>query len=238
MTSPAKAARIEELMQKAQSSLKATKWFEAERLAQRALEMAHSAGDFGRMRKIVLPLQEARRQRMQLAATLKGVRVKQLSEPLEEDHKVAPGLHMLQPPLVGADARRVRLSALQREVPALILCREPTTQLGLIPIVAIGLLTVRARIDPPDKLNAPSKEWFLWALEQVGDAAIGMIDTGMDAVRQVDTAMCLLDAIPEHEQLHTTLGSLCEQAEMEMRDSAPKDDGLGTSTPARQGSKG
>ena len=238
MTSPAKASRIDELTHKAQASLKATKWFEAERLAQRALEMAHEVGDFGRMRKIILPLQEARRQRMQQVSSTRGLKVKILSEPLEEDHKVGPGLYMLQPPLVGADARRVRLSALQREVAALVICREPSTQLGLVPIVAIGLVTVRARIDGPAKSAGPDKGWFLWALEQVGDAAIGMIDTGMDAVRQVDTAMCLLDAIPEHEALHSTLSSLCEQAEIEMRDSAPSGGDEISSPKARQGSKG
>ncbi len=237
MTSPAKAARIDELLQKAQAALKATKWFECERLGQRALELAHNAGDFGRMRKSVLPLQESRRQRMQLATALRGTKVKVLTEPLEEDHKLPQGMFMLQPPLVGADARRVRLRALQREVPTLVLCREPPTQLGLCPIVAIGLLTVRARIDAPEKPAAPTKEWFLWALEQLGDAAIGMIDTGIDAVRQVDTCVCLLDAVPDHEQLHTTLMSLCEQAEVEMREHPPES--MPDAPPrARQGSKG
>lgn len=219
MTSPAKAARIDELMQKAQASLKSARWFEAERLAQRALELAHDAGDFSRMKRIVLPLQESRRQRMQLAADSRTV--KWIEEEVTEDHKVAPGLHMLQPPLVGADARRLRLSALKREVPALIVCREPSTRTGLVPIVAIGLMTVRARIDPPDNPKKPDKKWFLWALEQLGDAAIGMIDTGMDAVRQVDTAIDLLDSVPDHEGLHTTLIEICDRAEAEMREAPP-----------------
>ncbi len=239
MTSPAKAARIDELMQKAQSSLKATKWFEAERLAHRALEMAHDCGDFARMRKIILPLQEARRQRMQVASAPRGTKVNVLAEPIGEDHKFGPGLFLVQPPLVGADARRVRLSALQHEVPTLVLCREPSTQLGLTPIVSIGLITVRARIDPPEKPSAPDKEWFLWAIEQLGDAAIGMIDSGMDAVRQVDAAMCLLDAVPEHEGLHTTLIGLCAQAETEMRDSTANRGNDGAdATRSKQGSKG
>ncbi len=218
MTSPAKAARIDELMQKAQSALKSARWFEAERLAQRALELAHQVGDFGRMGRIILPLQESRRQRAQLAADVTGI--KWIEGEISEDHKVGPGMHMLQPPLVGADARRIRLTALRREVPTLILCREPSTRAGLVPIVAIGLMTVRARIEPPEKPLKPSKQWFLAAIEQLGDEAIGMIDTGMDAVRQVDFAVSLLDSVPEHEELHTTLMRLCAQAEVEMRDHA------------------
>lgn len=218
MTSPAKAARIDELMQKAEEALKAARWFEAERLAQRAIELAHQSGDFGRMARILLPLQESRRQRMQLAA--EGNSVKWIEGEVGEDHRISVGLHMLQPPLVGADARRIRLAAIRRETPALVLCREPTTQLGLVPIVAIGLVTVRARVEAPEKPAKPTKKWFLWALEELGDAALGMIDSGMDAVRQVDYAVALLDAVPEHEALHATLRQLCLRAEDEMRDVA------------------
>ncbi len=216
MTTPAKAARIDELMQKAEEALKAARWFESERLAVRAIELAHQVGEFGRMARTLLALQESRRQRMQLASA--GTTIKWIEGEIGEDHRVPAGMHMLQPPLVGSDARRIRLTALRRETPALILCREPTTQLGLIPIVAIGLVTVRARIDPPEKPAKPTKKWFLWALEELGDAAIGMIDTGMDAVRQVDYAVALLDAVPEHEALHTTLRQLCLRAEEEMRE--------------------
>jgi hypothetical protein len=237
MTSPAKAARIDELLQKGQAALKATKWFECERLAHRALELAHNAGDFARMRRAIPALQESRRQRMLMASSGRATKVKVLVEPMGEDHNLAPGLYLLQPPLVGSDARRARLRTLQREVPALLLCREPTTRLGLTPIVAIGLLTVRARIDPPEKPAAPSKEWFLFAMEELGKAAIGMIDTGMDAVRQVDTCICLLDAVPDHEELHATLATLCEQAEQEMRDH-PDENRAEEASDSRQGSKG
>ncbi|NBX37421.1 MAG: hypothetical protein EBR10_09410 [Planctomycetes bacterium] len=218
MLSPAKAARVDELMEKAQAALQAGQWFEAERVAQRALEVSHQASDFGRMRRILMPLLEARRQRMQAAAN--KAKVTWVRGELTEDHLVAAGLHMLEPPHVGADARRIRLTALRREVPALILCREPTTQLGLVPIVAIGLITVRARIGPPEHADKPSKQWFLRALELLGDAAVGMIDGGLDAVRQVDHAMSLIDSVPDHEGLHMTLIRLCEEAERETRDAS------------------
>jgi len=218
MLSPAKAARVDELMGRAQSALQAGHWFEAERVAQRALEVSHQASDFGRMRSILMPLLESRRQRMQVAAS--KARVAWVRGELTEDHLVANGLHMLEPPHVGADARRIRLTALRREVPVLILCREPTTQLGLVPIVAIGLITVRARIGPPEHPDKPSKQWFLRALELLGDAAVGMIDSGLDAVRQVDHAMSLIDSVPDHEGLHMTLMRLCEAAERESREAA------------------
>jgi hypothetical protein len=218
MLSPAKTARLDELMERAQSALKAGHWFEAERVAQRALEVSHQANDFGCMRRILLPLLESRRQRMQAAAT--KAKVSWIRGELTEDHLVTQGLHMLEPPHVGADARRIRLTALRREVPALVLCREPTTQLGLVPIVAIGLITVRARISPPENPDKPTKQWFLRAMECLGDAAVNMIDGGLDAVRQVDHAMSLLDSVPDHEGLHMTLMRLCDAAEHQTREAA------------------
>lgn len=205
-------------MERAQTALQAGHWFESERVAQRALEVSHQASDFGRMRRILMPLLESRRQRMQIAAN--KAKVSWIRGELTEDHLVTQGLHMLEPPHVGADARRIRLTALRREVPALVLCREPTTQLGLVPIVAIGLITVRARIGPPEHSDKPSKQWFLHALELLGDAAVGMIDGGLDAVRQVDHAMSLIDSVPDHEGLHMTLIRLCEAAERESRETA------------------
>lgn len=236
MTSPAKAARIDELMQKAEEALKAARWFEAERLAQRAFELGHQAGDFGRMARILLPLQESRRQRMQLAA--EATSLKWVEGEISEDHRVTAGMHMLQPPHVGADARRIRLAAIRRETPVLVLCREPTTRLGLIPIVAIGLVTVRARIEPSEKPAKPTRKWFLWALEELGNAAIGMVDTGMDAVRQVDYAVALLDAVPEHEALHSTLRECCLRAEEEMRESASADAAKQSATALREKAQG
>lgn len=223
-------------MQKAEEALKAARWFESERLAQRALELAHQAGDFGRMARILLPLQEARRQRMQLAADCTSV--KWIEGEISEDHRVSAGMHMLQPPLVGADARRIRLAAIRRETPALVLCREPTTQLGLVPIVAIGLVTVRARVEAPEKPGKPTKKWFLWALEELGDAAIGMLDSGMDAVRQVDYALALIDAVPEHEALHTALRRLCLRAEEEMRDIATSEASKQSAAALREKARG
>ena len=62
-----KTTSINSLMTKAQLALSRNHWFEAERLCARALDMARGECDFNLMARIVLPLQEARRQRMQIA---------------------------------------------------------------------------------------------------------------------------------------------------------------------------
>jgi hypothetical protein len=208
--STVKSTSINSLMTKAQQALTRNHWFEAERLAARALDMARNEGDFNLMARIVLPLQEARRQRMQVAIDSKKLVIH--DEPMGEERSLEAKCYLVQPPLVGADARRLRLLALEREIPALILCREPKTQLGLCPVVAIGQVTVRTRIDPPRKWDKPDLAWFVAACEQLGDAALETLDRTADPARQVDALLERLDTFPDHEKLHQALAEACKEA--------------------------
>lgn len=210
MTTPAGKARIDEQMELAESALRRGKWFEAERCAQRALEMARRAEEFAMMARICLTLQEARRQRLQEAIDSRKISL--LSEGVTEDMKVKPGCYLVQPPLVGADARRLRLAALRDEVAVAVLCREPINRMGLCPVVAIGAITVRTRIQPPKNLDKPTMAWFVDAIEQLGDFAVETVDSGHDLDKQIDDVMAKLDAHPDHEGLHHTLAELCKEA--------------------------
>ncbi|MFM1804684.1 MAG: hypothetical protein RL136_1563 [Planctomycetota bacterium] len=205
-----KSTSVNSLMTKAQQALSRNHWFEAERLCQRALDMARTDGDFNLMARIILPLQEARRQRMQIAFDSKKIVI--VDEPVSEERKLEAKCYLVQPPLVGADARRMRLAALEREIPAVVLCREPRTQLGLCPIVAIGQVTVRTRIDPPKKWDKPDLAWFIEATEQLGDAAIENLDPSSEPSRVVDALLERLDAVPDHEKLHQMLAEACKEA--------------------------
>jgi hypothetical protein len=205
------SASLQQSMEKASAALRRNQWFEAERLAHRALEGARSCRDFALMARIALPLQEARRQRMQAALDKAGVKI--VDEPFGEQPKLKPGCHLVQPPLVGADARRLRLYALEHEIPALVLCREPRTKTGLCPIVCIGEVTIRARIAPPKNWDKPTVAWFAGAMEALGDAAIETLDRAALPVKQVDELLRRLDACPDHEKLHQALAAACEAAD-------------------------
>ncbi|MEY3022998.1 MAG: hypothetical protein RIS86_2196 [Planctomycetota bacterium] len=207
---PTKTTSVTGLMTKAQQALGRAHWFEAERLAAKALDMARTQGDFNLMSRIALPLQEARRQRMQVALDSRKLVV--IDEVLPSDAELAPVCYLVQPPFVGADARRLRLAALEREIPALFLCREPRTQLGLCPVVAIGQVTIRTRIDPPKTWDKPTLAWFVRACESLGDAAIETLDRGADPAKQVDSLLERLDTMPDHEKLHQTLAAVCKEA--------------------------
>jgi hypothetical protein len=205
-----KTTSVNALMTKAEQALRRNHWFETERLCVRALDMARAAGDFDLMARIALPLQEARRQRMQEAFDSKKVVV--LGEAMPDDATIQPVCYLVQPPLVGADARRLRLLCLEREIPAVVLCREPKTQLGLCPVVAIGQVTIRTRIDPPKKWDKPDLAWFIAAGEQLGDAAIETLDRGAEPSKQVDALLERLDAMPDHEKLHQVFAQVCKEA--------------------------
>ncbi len=208
-TSP-RQEKVDEMRERAEAALRRSQWFEAERIAQKALELARREEDFGTLARIALPLQEARRQRIQQALGNKQLRL--LETDISEEMPMTTGCYLVQPPSVGADARRLRLAALRREIAVAVICREPKTRTGLCPVVAIGQFTVRARIRPPANWEKPDHAWFVHAMEALGDSAIDMLDTGMELDRQIDFLLGALDAVPDHEKLHQVLAAKCQEA--------------------------
>lgn len=233
MTSPAShraSAEIDGLMARACEALSTTRWFDAERLAVTALGKARALGDFLLMARICLPLQEARRLRLSAALDIgERLGVGVLDSALDEGVAPPPGCWLAIPPLVGADARRMRLAALSRGVPASILCREPRTKAGRWPVVAVGALVVRVHLDPPPgpaelpMTVPPPLAWFVWALEALGDAALAKADAELDPVRRIDALLARLDAHPDHEKLHQALEASCRAAHAHLEPGAGVD---------------
>lgn len=150
-------ARIDELMETASTALVARRYFDSERAAAEALALAFGHHDYERMARIVMPLLEARRQKRD--AALDSGRVFVIREALPEAARMSPGCYLLVPPRVGLDGRLLRDQANAAGVPALVLVREPTTRTGHWPMVALGPVTVRARVTPPgeDDVVMPRK---------------------------------------------------------------------------------
>ncbi|MEL7472605.1 MAG: hypothetical protein AAGK04_04745 [Planctomycetota bacterium] len=226
MPPPTAGQRIDRLMESASRALEDTHYWKVERTAQQALELARQAGDWLRMARICLPLQEARRQMRQLAFDAPGrflvSRAEDVIEPIQ------PGVYLFQPPMTGMDARMLRDAMRDREIPSAILAREPLTRSGHWPVVATGRQIVRARVAPPkgvepDKtvmtrdrftgdLRSPEfRAWFESASEAVGDRAI-LECKDMPAAERVDALLDRLDAISDHEKLQQALMSACEEA--------------------------
>ncbi|MFM9959536.1 MAG: hypothetical protein ACKVZJ_15880 [Phycisphaerales bacterium] len=220
MTKPSQAAaRIDKLMENASRALVETNYFDCESVCLEALELAHSVGDYERMARILMPLQEARRQ-IRLQAVDTGNLVI-LREPIPEGQEIDPGCYLIEPPLVGADARDLRDRASRRKTPVMVLAREPAVKSvkldrrpGDWPVVMIGPVTLRAYVTPPDD-GEVTHEWFQAASEALGDRAIAEVDSGIDVFARVEDLFERLHSVTDHEKLHQALEQACREAAAE-----------------------
>lgn len=142
-----KLAKIDAMMEQASKALVKREYFECERLAASALRRAGTLGDYDRVARIVMPLQECRRLKRQLAIEAHHVRIIDADLPQPGDLKA--GCYLVCPPRVGVDGRALRELADQLAVPAMVIVREPDTREGLWPIVAVGPVTLRTKVTPP-----------------------------------------------------------------------------------------
>lgn len=219
----AQAGKIDEIMSRASDALVSTDYGEADRLCRDAWQKAREANDFDRCARICLPLQEARRQRREAALDAPGEFL--LNSLPGRDEVTSPGRYLLEPPLVGVDARRLREVASEHRVAVMVLVREPLTRAGKMPIVGVGTgprepVVVRIRVDPPGAPLAPT--WFSAMHEALGDAAIALAPRGVPADHHVDDLMDLLEAVPEHEKLIQALQAACRLAARSPASKAPR----------------
>ena len=186
-------------------------WFLAEAQWLKALIASRGRSDWSGMIQIVEGLRSARRAIRRKALVRGSVRV--VDDAISETMELTAGRYLLQPPLVGADARRLIQFGREQEVPIAVICREPRTQTGLIPIVAIAPgTTIRARIDPPSKESQPSVAWFKTALDSIGEAALDRIDPADGQERRIDALLGCLDAIPDYDPVYARLIGTLEEA--------------------------
>jgi hypothetical protein len=223
-----RAPMIDDLMEQASKSLLDADYFAVERHAKKALAQARKANDFERMARAILPLQEARRQRRHEAADAQ-LRLILTSVPGPKD--LLPGMYLVQPPLVGMNARVIREQAEAARTPIVIVCREPMTRAGRWPVVAVAAgtltatLTLRTQVDPPPGVEPrdsgmtrdvvhepPPASWFQAANEALGDAAIAKLNPADPPAWRVDDLLEALDALPDHEKLHQALAAACREA--------------------------
>jgi hypothetical protein len=223
MPDATRANPIDVLMERASGALAATRYVEAEALSARALVKARRADDFERLARITLPLQEARRQLRMIAAACGPARL--IAAPGDVPEPLVDGLYLVQPPLIGLDARTLGEAGLRRGAAVVALAREPLTRDGLWPMVAVSEISCRCKVPPPQPLtrveDRPSKDsfggpipaaWFEAAYEALGDAAIASVDPAEPPAWRVDDCLERLDALPYHERLHQALAEAAREA--------------------------
>lgn len=203
---------IDRTMEQASEALARTDYFRAVELCLLGLRRAHAAGDFERMARITLPLQESRRWVRQRACDVGRCFV--VRELPSIRRALEPGCYLIEPPLIAMDTKILRAMADRQRVPRLMLTREPLTRAGLWPIAGVGIgdarpVTLRVYVPPPAELTP---QWFQQTQEALGDAGIKKLDPQWPADHRVEDLIEYIDAVPGHEKLIQALGAACREA--------------------------
>ncbi|MEZ6242236.1 MAG: hypothetical protein R3B57_04265 [Phycisphaerales bacterium] len=232
---PSAAGAPERELKGASEACEGSRWHEAAAGAERAMNAARQASDFETLARATVlaarALSEIRAEA--IAASPKGALI--AGRDTELPDPVPPGCYLLQPPMVGADATRFRDMARAAEVPVMVLTREPLTRAGLWPVVSVGRVIVRARIQPPagvkedesrmtrDNYPGPAPlDWFLAAHARLGEAALERIDPDEHPHHRVDDLLELFSAIPEHPAITAALVETAREAAKSPKPTAPR----------------
>lgn len=197
-------------MEKASQALQNGQYFLCEKLASDSLRKALIRGDYHQIARIVLPLQEARRQLRLLAINSGRVTIiEELTAAVIDS--LQPGCYIIAPPGVGADSRHLIDMAQKAEVPVISFSIEPRTSTGLLPVVAVCSVIIRTKVPLVD-YSAINTAWCLEAVEALANDALASLDPDIDIFRRLGELAAMLDALPASEKLHQELADTALQA--------------------------
>lgn len=177
--------QIDAIMEQASEALARMHYIRCERLCLEALQLARQGGDFDLYARILLPLQEARRQRRQTALDAGVVVLTRKQEPLDrvlDDHR-AGCLLLVGPPFDEADEQALRQTALDRE-----------------------LLVEVLRLD-----QARLQSTFEHEMEVLGDAELAKVSSKQPLLDQLDALADVLHRVGDHEIAHQRLAEVARQ---------------------------
>ena len=178
---------IDLIMERASEALLALDYPACERLCLEALAEALRTRNYERVARILLPLQEARRQRRQIAVEA-GVRV--LAGPRLDPERILADhprgcLMLLAPPYSLDDERLVRDLARQRALMVEVLTFDPESL----------------------------RQSFEQQMERVGDAAVASVPANLPPDQQVEALAAILERVGDHEIAHQRLATAARLAE-------------------------
>lgn len=185
---------IDDIMERASQSLAQMDYLTTEALCLDALVEARAAGDWSYYARILLPLQEARRQRRMIACDA-GVRL--------GPSMPTAGVAVLTHPSSREEAKVLRRAAhAERRYVEVMFIDNPADA---------SHWTVRS-YDGPDvacEVGSPAGDpdvtWYLQASETLGDAAIAQADAPIGSIERIDQLEQRLAVVIDHEKLHQRL---------------------------------
>ena len=223
------SSKLDQLMGRASEALTRMDYLACEGLCLEALAAARQAGDWPYYARILLPLQEARRQRRLIAAD--GPIHLGTSRRLSPDRwlsSLRTGCLLLTRPHTVEDARQIDDEAraegrhievlladndLDTEPYRLVSYRGPqVTCLAEAPPAAWRDIWLAPGERPEPDADAdvePGKtpaDWFIDATEALGDAAVAHVSAAPGDARRIGELEAMLQVVPDHEILHQRLG--------------------------------
>lgn len=200
-------------MERASRKLVDMDYLASEALCLDALARARDDGDWTAYARILLPLQECRRQRRMIAADA-GVQLGTNACWNDQRHGCVAVTH----PLAEADARKIaRDAAEQGRFVEVLWCDNPPSAATwtvktfdgsaiacAVPAPDAGWLN--KRLDPAtDEAGLAAGHWFIAASEALGDAALAAVAAPLGSRARVDQLEAAVAAVGDHEILHQRL---------------------------------
>ena len=183
-------------------------WFKDEASAITAIDVTRAAMDWNALANAIHQLSVARASRVKKAHNGKRVRIVESNDgaDLAKEH----GRYLVRPPLVARDASLLESTLKSRGFSGVVCCREPLTDLGLCPIVALGSgVTVRVQIEAAKNPKKPTCTWFDHALEELGHHVVESINPDSSTQRQLDYLIAHFSAIPTYTHSYRIAINLC-----------------------------
>jgi hypothetical protein len=184
-------------------------WFKKETISSGSVEEARSSESWGQLACHLEELSGARQSMYEAAKNGKRV---QIIDSIELGYEIhMGGRYLVRPPLVGRDAGILSNTLHANGISAVVLCREPSTSLGLCPIVSLGSgVMVRVQIEEPANAEKPTCAWFDHAIDELGDHVLSKMNTDSKLVRQLDYVLAHIPAVPTHVGLYKAAIVLCQ----------------------------
>jgi len=182
--------------------------YKDEKRAIASVDQARTVQDWRALIVALRDLSDARQAQAKCAKNGKRVRI---VESLDEVNAIKEaGRFLVRPPLVGRDAALMHHALKEKKIPSLFVCREPTTKLGLCPIVALGSgVTVRVQIDEPKNGDKPTCAWFDYALNELGAHVVEEAEKKGEDERQLDFLLAHLSAIATYKPAYLAAIACC-----------------------------
>jgi len=218
------ATQIDSIMQAASEALARMDYLEAEALCLEALGRARQAGDWAYYGRILLPLQECRRQRRMIAAAA-GVRLG--TGDIEADTCPWPatgqaGCIVVTHPHTAETARSIEQTARQQRRYIEVLLADNPSSAEAWTLRSFAGPTVQCVVPAPDpswrdrwltpsadeavKQPVGPADWFLDACEALGDAALASVQHPPGTEQRIAALEQCLEVVRDHEILHQQLG--------------------------------